>query len=281
MKKIDDFLNKIRDNREQKRAKRQQEQKFSEDNERLVSHGLRFPWCALLFLVVGMASEVVDAVFMNATLESLSADLDPLQAILISAIVGAGCFMSMAFVGFQQTNQKYYTRLGERMAYLFWIGAGVALVLAKIMAGLVRGGLAEAMSGHMKMAELLATEEFIANLVIAMVQMVLYVGTGFMTRDSVRILTDHNLREYFMVRRQYEQILDELAILEGEIVEDLDKLEAYQEYAKRLVYSKQSGQQQVRQYNEAARALVEARMAMIVEPELMDGIYREAMAREN
>lgn len=131
------------------------------------------------------------------------------------------------------------------------------------------------------MAELLATEEFIANLVIAMVQMVLYVGTGFMTRDSVRILTDHNLREYFMVRRQYEQILDELAILEGEIVEELAKLEAYQEYATRLVHSRQSGQQQVRQYNEAARALVEARMAMIVEPELMDGIYQEAMARES
>lgn len=242
--------------------------------------GVRFPWEAVFFVVVGLLSEVVDAMFMNATLETLGKDLNPMVATVISYIVGAGCFFSMAFVGFQLGNRRYYTKFGERISYGFWAVAGIALVLAKLLAGLVNGGLDDVIAGKMSAGDLLATEEFISNAVIAFVQMVLYIGTGFMTRDSVRILTDNDLREYFLARRRYKKLLDELSEQRGDIVEDISKLRAYPKYAERLVESKRSVKKNITQYNESARALIEARMAISVEPDLMEEMYDNAMEKE-
>lgn len=242
--------------------------------------GVRFPWEAIFFVTVGLLSEVVDAMFLNATLETLGKDLNPTVATVISYIVGAGCFFSMAFVGFQLGNRRYYTKFGERISYGFWAVAGVALVLAKLLAGLVGGGLDDVLAGKMSVGDLLVTEEFISNAVIAFVQMVLYVGTGFMTRDSVRILTDNDLREYFLARRRFKKLLDELSEQRGDIVEDISKLKAYPKYAERLVESKRSVKKNVVQYNESARALIEAKMAISVEPDLMEDMYNNAMAKE-
>ncbi|MDO4889237.1 MAG: hypothetical protein Q4A25_00890 [Candidatus Saccharibacteria bacterium] len=242
--------------------------------------GVRFPWEAVFFVTVGLLSEVVDAMFLNSTLETLGKDLNPIVATIISYIVGAGCFFSMAFVGFQLGNRRYYTRFGEKISYGFWAVAGVALVLAKLLAGLVGGGLDDVIAGNMSLGDLLASEAFISNAVIAFVQMVLYIGTGFMTRDSVRILTDNDLREYFLARRRYKKLLDELSDQRGDIVEDISKLKAYPKYAERLVESKRSVKKNVAQYNESARALIEARMAISVEPDLMEDMYDNAMAKE-
>lgn len=242
--------------------------------------GVRFPWEAVFFVTVGLLSEVVDAMFLNATLETLGRDLNPTVATIISYIVGAGCFFSMAFVGFQLGNRRYYTKFGERISYGFWAVAGVALVLAKLLAGLVGGGLDDVIAGKMSVGDLLVSEEFISNAVIAFVQMVLYVGTGFMTRDSVRILTDNDLREYFLARRRYKKLLDELSEQRGDMVEDISKLKAYPKYAERLVESKRSVKKNVAQYNESARALIEARMAISVEPDLMEDMYDNAMEKE-
>ena len=136
------------------------------------------------------------------------------------------------------------------------------------------------MAGKMSVGDLLATEEFISNAVIALVQMVLYIGTGFMTRDSVRILTDNDLREYFLARRKYKKLLNELSEQRGDIVEDISKLKAYPKYAERLVESKRSVKKNVAQYNESARALIEARMAISVEPDLMEDMYDKVMEKE-
>lgn len=242
--------------------------------------GVRFPWEAVFFVTVGLLSEVVDAMFLNATLETLGRDLNPVVATVISYIVGAGCFFSMAFVGFQLGNRRYYTKVGERISYGFWAVAGVSLVLAKLLAGLVGGGLDDVLAGKMSVGDLLVSEEFISNAVIAFVQMVLYVGTGFMTRDSVRILTDNDLREYFLARRRYKKLLDELSEQRGDIVEDISKLKSYPKYAERLVESKHSVKKNVAQYNESARALIEARMAISVEPDLMEDMYDNAMEKE-
>lgn len=242
--------------------------------------GIRFPWEALLFVAVGLLSEVVDAMFMNATLETLGPDLNPVVAVIISYIVGAGCFFSMAFVGFQLGNRRYYTKIGERISYGFWAVAGIALVTAKLLAGLVGGGLDEAIAGEISFGDVFATEEFISNAVIAIVQLVLYIGTGFITRDSVKILTDNDMREYFLARRKYKKLLDELSEQRGDIVEDISKLKAYPKYAKRLVNSKRSVKKNVEQYNESARALIEARMAITVDPDLMEDMYDNAMAKE-
>lgn len=242
--------------------------------------GVRFPWEAVFFVTVGLLSEVVDAMFMAGALNTLSGDLNKVQNAIIAGIIGAGCFFSMAFVGFQLGNRRYYTKIGERISYGFWITAGIALVLAKLLAGLVDGGLDKVIVGKKDAFELFASDEFIKNATVAFIQAVLYVGTGFMTRDSVRILTDNDLREYFLARRRYQQLLDELSDQRGDIVEDISKLEAYQKYAERLVESKRSVKKNVAQYNESARALIEARMAISVDPDLMEDMYDSAMAKE-
>lgn len=256
------------------------EQTAPHENLHQTIFGVRFPWEAVFFVAVGLFSEVVDAMFLNATLETLGRDLNPTVATIISYIVGAGCFFSMAFVGFQLGNRRYYTKFGERISYGFWAVAGIALVLAKLLAGLVGGGLDDVIAGKMSAGDLLVSEEFISNAVIAFVQMVLYIGTGFMTRDSVRILTDNDLREYFLARRRYKKLLDELSEQRGDIVEDISKLRAYPKYAERLVESKRSVKKNVAQYNESARALIEARMAISVEPDLMEDMYDNAMEKE-
>lgn len=243
-------------------------------------YGVRFPWEVLLFVLIGLFSEVVDAMFMNATLEILGPDLDHTTATIISYIVGAGCFFSMAFVGFQQGNRRYYSKLGTVFSYGFWAFAGLALVSAKLLAGLVSGGLSDAIAGTTSFSSILATEEFISNLVIAIVQLVLYIGTGFMTRDSVRILTDNDMREYILAKRKLNSIAKELSDIRGEIAEDLSKLKAYPKYAQRLIDSKRAVKNQIAQYNESARALIEARMSITVEPDLMEDMYDNAMAKE-
>ncbi len=242
--------------------------------------GVRFPWEAIFFVTVGALSEVVDAMFLNATLETLGRDLDPTTATIISYIVGAGCFFSMAFVGFQFGNRRYYTKVGEYVSYGFWACSGIALVAAKLLAGLVGGGLDSVIAGRMSASELFGSEEFLSNLIVAVVQAVLYVGTGFMTRDSVRILTDNDLREYFLARRRYKQLLEELSEQRGNIAEDISKLKSYPKFAERLVLSKRSVKKNVAQYNESARALIEAKMAITVEPDLMEDMYDRAMEKE-
>ena len=265
---------------EPKDVDKKEEQKAPIEKFYQTIFGIRFPWEAVFFVTVGLLSEVVDAMFMNATLETLGTDLNPIKATIISYIVGAGCFFSMAFVGFQQANRRYYSKFGEWMSYGFWAVAGIALVSSKLLAGLVGGGLDDAIAGTISFSDVFATEEFISNAVIAIVQLVLYVGTGFMTRDSVRILTDNDMREYLLARKKYKKLLDELSEQRGNIVEDISKLKAYPKYAKRLVKSKRSVKKNVAQYNESARALIEARMAITVEPDLMEDMYDNAMEKE-
>ena len=96
----------------------------------------------------------------------------------------------------------------------------------------------------------------------------------------MRILTDNDLREYFLAKRRYNELLDELADTRGDIVSDISMLKAYPKYAKRLTDSKKSVLKNVAQYNESARALIEAKMAISVEPDLMENMYDEAMSKE-
>lgn len=263
--------------RETKSGSPQEDPEQFREQLRQTIFGVRFPWEAVFFVTVGALSEVVDAMFLSATLDVLSPELATWQNILISGIVGAGCFFSMAFVGFQLGNRRYYSKFGEYISYGFWASAGLALVLAKLLAGLVNAGLGEEGIGF---AELIQSQEFISQFIIAMVQLVLYIGTGFITRDSVKILTDNDLREYFLAKRRYNELLDELADTRGDIVSDISMLKAYPKYAKRLTDSKKSVLKNVAQYNESARALIEAKMAISVEPDLMENMYDEAMSKE-
>ena len=242
--------------------------------------GIRFPWEAWFFVITGALSEVVDALFMYTTLDTLAPEQETLISIVIAAIVGAGCFFSMAFAGFQLANRRYYSKIGIGFSYAFWAIAGVALVTAKLFAGMIRGGFEDVLAGDMAIGEMFGSEGFIGQAIIAIVQLVLYVGTGFMTRDSVRILTDNDIREYQLAKREYDELLEELAEKRHAITEDISKLKSYPKIAKRLIRSKQSVKRNVKQYNEAARAIIEAKMSVSVQPELMEEMYDSAMKKE-
>jgi prophage DNA circulation protein len=101
-----------------------------------------------------------------------------------------------------------------------------------------------------------------------------------MTRDGVRILTDNDLREYFLARARYGRLLMKLSEERRIVVEDISKLKAYSKYAERLVESKRSVKKNIAQYNEAARALIEAKMSIMVDPDLMEKMYDDAMEKE-
>ena len=222
--------------------------------------GIRFPWEAVFFVIMGFFSEVVDALLMKGTMDEL-AGTDPKSSIIISFIVAAGCFFSMALAGFNLGNRRYYKKFGQAVAYIFWASAGVVLVSARLVVALQR-------------------EDPSASIVLAIVQLVLYVGTGFMTRDGVRILTDNDIREYFLAKRRYTTLLWMLSEQRKIVVEDVSKLKAYSKYAERLVESKQSVKKNIAQYNEAARALIEAKMSITVDPDLMERMYDDAMEKE-
>lgn len=238
--------------------------------------GVRFPALVWFFLAVGALSEVVDAMFMNTTLEILSPTMDSFQSICISAIVGAGCFASMAFLGFQRANPRYYSAKGEKLSKTFWLCAGAALVSAKLIAGLVDGGL----GSGVPISELLLSESFIANFVIAAMQLILYFGTGYLTRDSMEILTNRDRRERSAAQKEYVALIQTLSNRRGTIMKDISILKSYQKYAERLLKNREGVLSNVSKYNEAARALIEARMAISVEPELMEDIYDKTMERE-
>ena len=242
-------------------------------------YGVRFPWEAVFFLIIGILSEVADALFMVQSLNSLQGG-DQNISLIISFIVGGGCFFSMAFIGFQQANRRYYSKMGVGFSYFFWITAGAALVATKFLGGLKDSGLSEALMGYIPFNEVISNDKFISSATIGVVQMVLYIGTGFMTRDSVRMLTDNDLREYFLARKKFGKLLKKLKKERGDIVEDISILKAYPKYASRLARSKKSVQRNIRQYNESARALVEAKMAITVEPDLMEDIYDKTMDKE-
>ena len=242
-------------------------------------YGVRFPWEAFFFVTVGALSEVVDALFMNETLDLLNG-LDTVISAIISAIVGAGCFFSMAFAGFLLGNRRYYNKVGMMFSYGFWAIAGITLVAAKLLAGMVGGGLDDVLAGTMDAGKMFGSEEFLSQAIVAVVQLVLYIGTGFMTRDSVRILTDNDMREYQLAKRKYDELLEELAEKRKHITEDISKLKSYPKIAERLVLSKRSVMRNVKQYNEAARAIIEAKMSVSVQPELMESMYDSAMEKE-
>lgn len=226
--------------------------------------GIRFPWEAIFFVIVGFMSEVVDALLMRNTLDQLIGDAGSTSTI-ISAIVAAGCFVSMALAGFNLGNRRYYNKLGQGVAYSFWALAGVALVSARLVLAL------DPVSGK---------GEASGNITLAIVQFILYIGTGFMTRDGVRILTDNDLREYFLARARYGRLLMKLSEERRIVVEDISKLKVYSKYAERLVESKRSVKKNIAQYNEAARALIEAKMSIMVDPDLMEKMYDDAMKKE-
>lgn len=251
------------------------------DKHGVVIQGVRFPKEAFFGLAMGIFSEVVDALLLMDNLKVLLPNLGGAN-VIVSILVGAGCFFTMAFAGFCRANPKYYSEKGDRKAIRLWMAAGIVLLALRIISGMITGATTffDVALGEATVGELFAEEEFIKNIAIGAAQFVLYLSSGYMSYDSVRMLTDNNLREYIQARREYRELSKKLADQNKKVKTDIEKLKMYPDLAERIVRSKSSAKYTVAQYNEAARALVEMKMAVSVKPNWMDEMYDNAMEKQ-
>ena len=236
--------------------------------------GFHFPKTAYFFATIGVLSEVVDSIFLASTLAGNSGRaMADWQAWAISFIIGATCYASMAMIGYQRGKHNVVKQKGEWIGYLTWALAGISLVVVRLWVS----GLGYLLMG--KPISDTGLKQFLMFTGVALLQLVLYFGTGFMSRDSAEILSDNNIWEYKRAKRHYEDLLDELEERRKDLKEGISILQIYPTYAERLSKSRESVSDNISQYNESARAMIEAKMAAVVEPDLMNDMYDKAMTK--
>ncbi|MBQ1373251.1 hypothetical protein IIY66_00390 [Candidatus Saccharibacteria bacterium] len=231
-------------------------------------YGIHFPWVSVIFLLVGIASEITDALLLNNSLaQVMSVDKNDPRALVISIITGMVCFFSMAAIGYQSANTKvkYKTKTIE---IAIWLVVGIYLAWLRI--GLDLKNI-ETMEGNFLLQQ---------NVVMGGLQILLYIGTGFMTYAATKQLTNAKLYEYMMAKYEYNKLLDEIADRRAYIINGVSKLALYPGYAERLKQSKNSVLSNVAHYNQSVKSLCEAKMAVTTEPDHMDDMYNRALARE-
>ena len=230
-------------------------------------YGIHFPWISFLFLIVGILSEITDAFLLVDVLSPILSGLGSTMVYVISFITGSVCFFSMAAIGYQSANEKveYKTKYVE---LVIWGAVGCYLVWLRINSAVFD-------------FENWNTFFSDKDVVMGGLTILLYLGTGFMTYSSTKQLTDRKLFEYFMAKRQYKKLMNDMLGLKGEIEDGLLELALYQEYAKRLVESKKACYDNVEPYNQAVKALIEAKLSIMTEPNQMDDIYDSSLKKEH
>ena len=249
-------------------------EKIGKKQERIPNRGFHFPLAAIFFLLIGVLSEVVDAILLIGVLNTINSTNSEWQNVIVSAIVCATCFASMAFVGYQRGNRKIKGKAGEAIGYTTWIVAGMALCAARLYVG----GIDKVITG----AEMDTYEwdEFRQYLVMGLLQFILYLGTGFLSRDAAEILTNSEVWELMKAKKESYEILGEIEERRKELKEGITKLQIYPSYVERLIKSKESTKKNIAQYNESTRAMIEAKLAAKVEPDLMTDMYDKATTKE-
>lgn len=236
--------------------------------------GIGFPRIAMFFATVGILSEVVDGIFLYSTLAGNSGRaMEDWMAAAVAAVIALACYASMAIIGYQRGKHGVDKVRGEWIGYTTWVVAGFAIVGTRIWVG---GGSALFFGREMSSV---AFTEFSTSLAVSLLQLFLYFGTGFMSRDSAQILADNNIWEYRRAKKHYETLLDELEDKRKTLKEGISILQIYPTYAERLSKSKSAVLRNIAQYNESARAMIEAKMAVDVSPDLMEGMYDAAMQK--
>ena len=229
-------------------------------------YGIHFPWITLLFLIVGIASEITDSLLLVDVLSPILSGLGTTMVYIISFITGSICFFSMAAVGYQSANDKvqYKTKVIE---IIIWLAVGIYLVWLRINSAFF---------------EFEDFSKFFSDKDVVMggLTFLLYIGTGFMTYSSTKQLTNRKLYEYIMAKRKYDDLMNRMLELKGEIEDGLLDLALYPEYAKRLINSKQNCFDNIDSYNQAVKALIEAKLAVMTEPDQMDDIYDCSIQKE-
>ena len=229
-------------------------------------YGIHFPWITLLFLIVGIASEVTDSLLLVDVLSPILSGLPTYMIYIISFITGSICFFSMAAVGYQSANDKvpYNTKVIE---IIIWFLTGAYLVWLRINVAVFE-------------FENFATFFSDKEVVMGGLTFLLYLGTGFMTYASAKQLSNRKLYEYLMARRKYNRLMDDILFLKEEIKEGISELSLYPGYAQRLQYSKKSCMDNIESYDETVKSLVEAKVALMTEPIQMDDIYDRTIQKE-
>ena len=229
-------------------------------------YGIHFPWITLLFLLVGIASEITDSLLLVDVLSPILSGLPTYMIYIISFITGSICFFSMAAVGYQSANDKvpYNTKVIEM---LIWFLTGTYLVWLRI---------------NVAVFEFEDFSTFFSDKEVVMggLTFLLYLGTGFMTYASAKQLSNRKLYEYIMAKREYNKLMNSLLDLKEEIEDGLAALELYQGYADRLIESKKCCLDNIESYNNSVKSLIEAKIALMTEPYQMDDIYDKTIEKE-
>ena len=229
-------------------------------------YGIHFPWISFLFLIVGIASEITDSLLLVDVLSPILGGLGINMVYIISFITGSICFFSMAAIGYQSANDKvkYKTKYIE---IFIWLLVGLYLFWLRIN---------KAFFNFVDFNTFFSDKD----VVMSGLTLLLYIGTGFMTYSSSKQLTDRKLYEYIMAKREYNKLMDSMLLLKGEIEDGLLELALYPGYASRLVNSRDNCLENIDSYNKSAKALLEAKLSVITEPDQMDDIYDDSLKKE-
>lgn len=228
-------------------------------------YGIQFPWISIVFLIVGFASEITDSLLLEDVLSPTLSELGPVLVKMISYITGAVCFFSMAAIGYQSANEKieYKTKIIE---IGIWLAVGLYLCWLRI-----NGALFDWTNWTTFMSD--------KNVVMGGLAFLLYIGTGFMTYSSTKQLTNVKLIEYVLAKKQYDDLMNELFEIREDIIAGSSDLSIYPNYCKRLMKSRNTVKKNVGLYNKSVKALIEAKMSVITEPNLMDDMYNDAQSK--
>ena len=229
-------------------------------------YGIHFPWISLLFLIVGIASEITDSFLLVDVLSPILGGLGTNMVYVISFITGSICFFSMAAIGYQSANDKVKYKT-KNIEIAIWFLVGLYLVWLRVNIAFFN-------------FEDFNTFFSDKDVVMGGLTFLLYIGTGFMTYSSAKQLTDRKLYEYIMAKTEYKKLMDSMLCLKGEIEDGLLELALYPGYAGRLMNSKANCLDNIDSFNKSTKALLEAKLSVITEPDQMDDIYDDSLKKE-
>lgn len=242
-----------------------EERKFIDGGD----YGIYFPWFTLVLLFIGILSEVTDGFMLVDILSRTLSGLSTERIYVISFITAGICFFSMAAIGYTSANKKikYSTKFIEIAC---WAIIGVYLVWLRIN---------EPFFEYLLQGEV---GEFFRNkdVVMGVLEVFLYFSSGLMTYSSSKQLSKPELYEYVLAKREYNKLVNEALDLKEELLEGITSLNNYQSYAKRLVNSKDGIVDQIEAYNKQMKAIYDAKIALMTEPDIMDDMYKLSMEKE-
>lgn len=225
--------------------------------------GLQIPYLSLVFILICILSEVTDAILLVDVLSRTLSSLPTFLVWIVSCITGSICFFSMAFEGFCKARNEDHNPI---IGIIIWATLGIVLIWLRINSALL---------------DFTSLKEFFQSRDVTMgiLQIVLYLGTGFMTYACSKKITKAVICEYFLTKIKYKKNYEYLEDLKTEIMLNISCLRNYSLYTNRLdnYYEKMDGE--IEFCKKEVEALVESKMACYVEPDIMDKMYKYSIRK--